>query len=69
LSREVFTTWLLGVTLVAADETTFTMGVRHAYARDWLETRLKPTIQQALSGAVGHSVEVAFVLHPTRDHA
>ena len=69
LSREVFRTWLLGVTLVAADETTFTMGVRHAYARDWLETRLKPTIQQALSGAVGHSVEVTFVLQPTRDHA
>ena len=66
LSREIYTTWLLGVTVVSADEATFRLGVCHAYARAWLETRLKPTIKRALGGVVGHAIEVEFVLQPTR---
>ena len=62
LSREVFTTWLRGVTLVSADEATFTLGVQYTYARDWLEKRLRHTIKQTLGGIVGHAVAVEFVL-------
>ncbi len=62
LTRDVFTTWLVGTTLLAATETLYTVGARHTYARDWLETRLKQTIKHALENIVGHAVDVEFVV-------
>jgi len=69
LSREVFTAWLQDVTLVSADAAAFTLGVRHAYARDWLEARLRPAIGQTLREVLGHAVEVQFVVPSTEVQA
>ena len=41
----------------------FTVSVRNAYARDWLESRLSSTVTRLLMGIMNRTVDVAFVVH------
>jgi chromosomal replication initiator protein len=41
----------------------FTIGVRNAYARDWLENRLSSTVTRLLMGIMNRTVDVAFVVN------
>ena len=60
MTRATFDTWLRGSRVVACDEGAFTIYVRHAYAVDWLENRLLPTIQRVVEHLLGHTVELTF---------
>jgi chromosomal replication initiator protein len=57
-----FDTWVQSAELVKQDNGKFTIGVRNAYARDWLESRLTGTISRLLTGFSDGPAEVEFIV-------
>lgn len=62
LTKATFDTWLKDTCGVAYEDGTVIVGVRNAYAKDWLENRLYTHIVRTLSGIIGRTVEVRFVV-------
>lgn len=60
MPKAAYDTWVKDAELLSFDEDLFTIGVQNAYARDWLESRLKTTISKYLTGSVNHPVDVQF---------
>jgi chromosomal replication initiator protein len=60
MTRATFDTWLRGSQVVAFEEDTFTVYVRHAYAVDWLHNRLLPVITRTLQRHAGPDANVVF---------
>jgi chromosomal replication initiator protein len=69
MPRASFDTWVRDTRLVAYDDGMMTIGVRNAYARDWLESRLLSTVARLLAGIMNHSVDVRFVVANGHDQA
>jgi chromosomal replication initiator protein len=64
LPRATFDTWVRDAELLSYEDGAFILGVQNAYARDWLDQRLKGTFADVLSRLAGRTVEVRFVLWP-----
>jgi len=64
MTKATFETWVRDTSFIAHEEGTFVIGVPNAYAKDWLENRLLNTVKRTLTGLVGHSAEVRFVVWP-----
>ncbi len=64
MSKATFETWVRDTWLLTQEDGTFVVGVVNAYAKDWLENRLLSTVKRTLTGIVGRSVEVRFVVWP-----
>lgn len=62
MPKSTFDTWVRDAELVAYEDGSFVIGVNNAYARDWLESRLKSTATRMLTGIMNRSVEVRFVV-------
>ncbi len=62
IPRATFETWVRDAELLAYEDRAFVIGVQNAYARDWLEDRLLSTVKRVLTGIVGQTVEVRFVV-------
>jgi chromosomal replication initiator protein len=62
LPRAAFDTWVRDAEYLAYEDSTFIIGVRNAYARDWLEDRLLATAKRVLTGILGKTVDVRFVV-------
>ncbi|MCK4693557.1 MAG: chromosomal replication initiator protein DnaA, partial [Anaerolineales bacterium] len=62
IPRATFNTWVRDAELLAYEDQAFVIGVQNAYARDWLEDRLLSTVKRVLTGIVGRTVEVRFVV-------
>ena len=63
LSKSTFETWVRETTLVTHEDGAFVVGTPNAYARDWLENRLKLSIKRILANLLGRtSLEVRFVV-------
>jgi chromosomal replication initiator protein len=62
MPRATFDTWVRDAELLTNEDGTFVIGVQNAYARDWLDNRLKSTVKHVLTGIVGTTVEVRFVV-------
>ena len=65
MPKTTFDTWVRGTTLLTHEDGSYVIGVNNAYAKDWLENRLRATIQRTLGGIVGRTVEVRFVVWTT----
>ena len=63
MPRASFDTWVRDTKPVSYNDGTLTIGVRNAYARDWLENRLASTVNRLLLGILNSSVDVHFVVH------
>jgi chromosomal replication initiator protein len=67
MPKGTYDTWVREAELVAYEDGAFVIGANNAYARDWLEGRLKSTITRLLTGMMNRSVEVRFVVwQPTQ---
>ncbi len=66
MTPATFNTWLRDCHLLGYEDGTFVLGVPNAFARDWLDNRLRSTITRTLTGIMGRSVEVRFVVHQTK---
>ena len=62
LPRAAFDTWVRDAEYLAYEDSTFIIGVRNAYARDWLEDRLLATAKRVLTGILGKTVNIHFVV-------
>ncbi len=62
MPKATFETWVRDAQMIKFEENAFTIGLKNAYARDWVENRLTSTISKALTGIMGRSVDVQFVV-------
>jgi chromosomal replication initiator protein len=60
MTRATFDTWLRGSRVIACEDDTFVIYVRHTYAVDWLENRLLRVVQRTLRRHAGPDVKVEF---------
>ncbi len=67
MPRAAFDTWVRDTDALSLEDGMLTVGVRNAYARDWLENRLASTINRLLVGILNASVEVQFVVADNED--
>jgi chromosomal replication initiator protein len=64
MTRGTFDTWLKHTEVISFEDGCFVVGVHSAYAVDWLENRLLPTIKRTLQRLMGRSVQVRFIVNP-----
>ncbi len=62
MPRAAFDTWVRDTRPISYEDGLLTVGVRNAYARDWLESRLASTVSRLLIGIMNRTVDVAFVV-------
>jgi chromosomal replication initiator protein len=62
MPKASFDTWVRDSQPLAYADGTLTVGVRNAYARDWLESRLSSKVSRLLIGIMNSSVNVDFVV-------
>lgn len=62
LTKATFDTWLRDTVGIACEDGAFVVGVRNAYAKDWLENRLYTHTARTLASIMSRSVEVRFVV-------
>ena len=63
MPRASFDTWVRDTKPVSYQDGTLVVGVRNAYARDWLENRLSNTVSRLLAGIMNASVAVNFIVN------
>ena len=59
-----FETWVRDTSIIGYAEGEFTVGAPHAWARDWLQNRLRKKIKDILNQLTGRSVQVFFEVRP-----
>jgi chromosomal replication initiator protein len=62
MPRASYDTWVRDTRPISYDNGLITVGVRNAYARDWLESRLANTVSRMLIGILNSNVAVSFVV-------
>ncbi len=62
MPKASFDTWVRDAEFVSHEDGEFTIGVKNAYARDWLASRLASTISQKLSGIMNRTIEARFIV-------
>jgi DnaA-like protein len=68
MPRASFDTWVRDTKACRYGRNTLQVGVRNAYARDWLADRLQSTAQRLLVGILAQSVTIEFVVsEPVED--
>ncbi|HEY9121998.1 MAG TPA: chromosomal replication initiator protein DnaA [Brevefilum sp.] len=67
MSKASFDTWVSSAQFLGYDEETslFTIGVKNAYARDWLDDRLSAKLSRLLTGMIGTPVTTEIKVHST----
>jgi chromosomal replication initiator protein len=61
-----YDTWVRDAELVTYEDGFFVIGVRNAYARDWLDSRLTSTVTRLLTGIMNRTVGVRFIVWQDR---
>ena len=62
MSKASFDTWVKSIEFVSLIDDRFTLGTYNAYGRDWLDSRLKTTVQRLLQGILGKAITVQFIV-------
>ncbi len=62
MSKAAFDTWVRDAELATYQDGLFTIEVKNAYARDWLDGRLSSTITRMLSGMIDRPATVNFIV-------
>jgi len=62
MPKASFDTWVRDTRPLSYENSTLTVAVRNAYARDWLESRLASTVSRLLVGILNSNVAVDFVV-------
>jgi chromosomal replication initiator protein len=64
LSKPAFDSWLKNTKALAFADSLLLVGVPSEFARDWLQTRLYPLIQNSLRGVRPEEIEIEFQVVP-----
>ncbi len=68
MPRASFDTWVRDTRPVGYENGTLTVGVRNAYARDWLDSRLAASVNKILIETLNSKVSVNFVVSQTEEN-
>lgn len=60
MAKATYDTWVRETHFIAFEDGVYQVGVKNAYARDWLESRLTSTVARHLTGILNRSVDVKF---------
>jgi chromosomal replication initiator protein len=63
MPKASFDTWVRSTEYINSEDSTITVGVPNAYARDWLEKRLTSTVDRILSNFLESPHQVSFVVY------
>ena len=61
LSRAQYDTWFKDTQVISEEDDVYLIGVPNAFAREWLESKFRPQVREALQHLVGRTVDVRFV--------
>ena len=61
LTRANFDTWFKETSIVSEEDDVYCVGVPNAFAREWLESKYRAQVRQALQHILGRTVDVRFV--------
>ncbi len=69
MTKATFDTWVKPTFALSydAERAILVVGVRNAYAKQWLENRLYNMIERTLNHVLGHAAEIRFVLKTRED--
>lgn len=69
MQSATYNTWVRDTWVIAYEDGEFIIGLPNAYARDWLENRLRHKIKRVLGSLIHRSVQVQFRVcpHPVSD--
>jgi chromosomal replication initiator protein len=62
MPKAAFDTWVRDAEFISYEDGCFIVGVKNAYARDWLDSRLTSTVRRILTGIMNRTVEIKFVV-------
>jgi hypothetical protein len=62
MPKASFDTWMRDAQLLSYQNGLFVIGVKNAYTREWLESRLSSTLIRLLMGIMNRTVDVRFVI-------
>jgi chromosomal replication initiator protein len=62
LPQSTYDTWVRDTACIAHEDGAFVIAATNAYAREWLQLRLRRLIKQTLVSIVGHAVDVNFIV-------
>jgi hypothetical protein len=62
MTRETFNTWLKPTQADALNDGTLTIRVGDKFVKEWLDNRLRPTIERTVTSIVGRPTTVEFVI-------
>ncbi len=62
MTKATFDTWVRPTHAIAYNDGEMTVGVHSPYAKEWLENRLHTTIARTVTGIVGQSVQVRYIV-------
>jgi chromosomal replication initiator protein len=63
MSKASFDTWVRSAEFINCENSTITIGVPNAYARDWLDKRLTSTVSRILSNLLEAPHEAKFIVY------
>ena len=64
LQRPVYDNWLRDTRFVAYEDGVYIIAVKSAFAKEWLDQRLKGMIRRRLDRLSGRSVDIQFIVRP-----
>jgi len=67
VSQQNFETWIRPIRLVAVEGENVSLAVPNRFFKDWLMENYLPLLQEALSSAVGQSINIQFVIGQTKE--
>jgi chromosomal replication initiator protein len=69
MPRASFDTWVRDTRPVGYENGMLTVGVRNAYARDWLDSRLAPAVNKLLIDTLNSKIAVKFIVSQSEESA
>ncbi len=64
VTKANFDTWFKGTTLLSEEDDVYLIGVPNAFAREWLDTKYRTAVREAITHIIGKTVDVRFVTAP-----
>lgn len=62
MPKATFETWVKDAQAISYEDGAFVIGVPNAYARDWLDSRLRSIVVRMLTGIMNRTVSVRFIV-------
>ncbi|MEW6718747.1 MAG: chromosomal replication initiator protein DnaA [Chloroflexota bacterium] len=62
MPKAAYDTWVRDTEFLSFEDGLLIIGVKNAYARDWLDGRLRSTVERILAGMLNRTVQVRFVV-------